>query len=92
MFFGDGVTSIGGGAMYGCSRLSHVVFGAGVTSIGSGVFGDISSTTSLVVVFNGTLDSAFTLDNSFDWKKDGVSVTQIASGVAGQGIYVGTKS
>ncbi len=43
----DGVTSIGGGAFYGCSSLTSVTIGNSVTSIGYKAFYDCTSLTSV---------------------------------------------
>ena len=45
----EGVTSIGGGAFYGCSALSSVHIPEGVTSIGNYAFGGCSSLSSLSI-------------------------------------------
>jgi len=44
-----GVTSIGGGAFYGCANLTSISVPAGVTTIGSGVFNGCSSLTAINV-------------------------------------------
>ncbi|MDD6960007.1 MAG: leucine-rich repeat domain-containing protein, partial [Muribaculaceae bacterium] len=54
----NSVTSIGGGAFYGCSGLTSVTIPNSVTSIGYGVFGGCSGLTSVTVdKNNGTYDS-----------------------------------
>ena len=47
--FGDGVTSIGSSAFFGCSNLTRVVIPDSVTSIGESAFYGCSSLTSIII-------------------------------------------